>query len=132
MTIALVTGAAGLVGAAAVKHFAERGMDVVGIDNDMRKSFFGEAASTAWIRDLLLSTVPRYRHEDIDIRDKDRIDSLFADFGAEIVVLSIPPHNPRTTGRRTTLLRTLRLMPTGRSSCSRLSERTVRTRSSST
>ena len=45
MTIALVTGAAGLVGAAAVKHFAERGMDVVGIDNDMRKSFFGEAAS---------------------------------------------------------------------------------------
>ena len=40
MTIAIVTGAAGLVGAAAVKHFAERGMDVVGIDNDMRKSFF--------------------------------------------------------------------------------------------
>ena len=68
MTIALVTGAAGLVGAAAVKHFAERGMDVVGIDNDMRKSFFGEAASTAWNRDLLLRTVPRYRHEDIDIR----------------------------------------------------------------
>jgi CDP-paratose 2-epimerase len=87
MTIALVTGAAGLVGAAAVKHFAERGMDVVGIDNDMRKSFFGEAASTAWNRDLLLSTVPRYRHEDIDIRDKDRIDSLFAEFGAEIVVV---------------------------------------------
>ncbi|MEC7537989.1 MAG: NAD-dependent epimerase/dehydratase family protein [Pseudomonadota bacterium] len=82
MTIALVTGAAGLVGAAAVKHFAERGMDVVGIDNDMRKSFFGEAASTAWNRDLLLSTVPRYRHEDIDIRDKDRIDSLFAVLGA--------------------------------------------------
>ena len=62
-------------------------MDVVGIDNDMRKSFFGKAASTAWNRDLLLSTVPRYRHEDIDIRDKDRIDSLFADFGAEIVVV---------------------------------------------
>ena len=31
--------------------------------------------------------MPRYRHEDIDIRDKDRIDSLFAEFGTEIAVV---------------------------------------------
>jgi CDP-paratose 2-epimerase len=57
MSVAIVTGSAGPVGAAAVNLFATRGLDVVGIDNDMRKSFFGDAASTAWNRDLMLKTV---------------------------------------------------------------------------
>ncbi|HYI69675.1 MAG TPA: NAD-dependent epimerase/dehydratase family protein, partial [Skermanella sp.] len=36
MSIAVVTGSAGLIGAEAVRFFTEKGMDVVGIDNDMR------------------------------------------------------------------------------------------------
>ena len=44
MSVAVVTGAAGLIGSEAVRHFASLGLDVVGIDNDMRKEFFGEEA----------------------------------------------------------------------------------------
>ncbi|MEL0113139.1 MAG: NAD-dependent epimerase/dehydratase family protein [Rickettsiales bacterium] len=87
MSVAIVTGAAGLVGAAAVKLFADRGLDVIGIDNDMRKVFFGEAASTAWNRDRLKQTVARYRHEEIDIRDRDRLNALFARYGRDIAVI---------------------------------------------
>ena len=48
VTVALVTGSAGLIGSEAARHFAGLGLDVVGIDNDMRRYFFGEDGSTAW------------------------------------------------------------------------------------
>ena len=48
MSVVIVTGSAGLIGSEAVRHFASLGLDVVGIDNDMRKQFFGAEASTAW------------------------------------------------------------------------------------
>ena len=41
---------AGLIGSEAVRFFSNLGMDVIGIDNDMRKFFFGEEASTKWNR----------------------------------------------------------------------------------
>ncbi len=47
MPIALITGSAGLIGSQAAEHFAGLGMHVVGIDNDMRKVFFGDDSSTA-------------------------------------------------------------------------------------
>ncbi|MEO8494726.1 MAG: NAD-dependent epimerase/dehydratase family protein, partial [Planctomycetota bacterium] len=50
MSVAVITGSAGLIGSEAVRHFANAGLDVVGIDNDMRSRFFGEEASTAWQR----------------------------------------------------------------------------------
>ena len=34
MSVAIVTGSAGLIGAEACRHFADLGMDVVGLDND--------------------------------------------------------------------------------------------------
>ena len=63
MGVALVTGSAGLIGSEAVRFFAAKGFDVVGIDNDMRQYFFGDEASTAWQIDS--SSWPRwpaYRH----------------------------------------------------------------------
>src|ERR1700739_714780 len=53
MSVAVVTGSAGLVGSEAVTYFAALGMQVVGIDNGMRKAFFGESASTQRVRDRL-------------------------------------------------------------------------------
>ena len=41
MSVAIVTGSAGLIGSEAVRFFSALGMHVVGIDNDMR-SFFLE------------------------------------------------------------------------------------------
>jgi CDP-paratose 2-epimerase len=79
MSIAIVTGSAGLVGSEAAAHFAERGLEVAGVDNDLRRVFFGEEASTAWNRRRLESALgDRYRHHDFDIRDGDAVDRLFA------------------------------------------------------
>jgi len=53
MAVALITGAAGLIGSEAAHFFAKQGFEVVGIDNDMRRYFFGEDGSTAWRRATL-------------------------------------------------------------------------------
>jgi NAD(P)-dependent dehydrogenase (short-subunit alcohol dehydrogenase family) len=50
MAVAVITGSAGLIGAEAARFFADKGLEIVGIDNDMRRQFFGEEASTAWNR----------------------------------------------------------------------------------
>ena len=51
---------------------AERGMDVVGIDNDMRGRFFGPAASTQAVIDDLTATLAEYRHAlDADSQSAD-------------------------------------------------------------
>jgi CDP-paratose 2-epimerase len=84
MGIVIVTGSAGLIGSEAARHFAAKGFDVVGIDNDMRAVFFGEEASTAWMRDDLTRTLKRYTHRSIDIRDRDAIDDIFKHYGTEI------------------------------------------------
>ena len=84
MSVAVITGAAGLVGSEAVRYFSTQGMTVVGIDNGMRKHFFGEEASTDWQRDRLVKNVPSYRHLDIDIRDSDGIFSVFREYGRHI------------------------------------------------
>jgi CDP-paratose 2-epimerase len=57
MAVAIVTGSAGLIGAESVRYFAANGLDVVGIDNDMRSQFFGPEASTAWSRRKLEAEV---------------------------------------------------------------------------
>jgi CDP-paratose 2-epimerase len=53
MSVAVITGSAGLIGAEAARFFAAKGLDIVGIDNDMRREFFGEEASTVWSRQRL-------------------------------------------------------------------------------
>ncbi len=50
MSVAIITGAAGLIGSEAALHFGGLGLDVVGLDNDMRSVFFGPEGSTAWNR----------------------------------------------------------------------------------
>lgn len=88
MSVVLVTGSAGLIGSETVQHFCDLGFDVVGIDNDMRKQFFGDEASTAWNRTLLEARFPnQYSHHDVDIRDEKAIDRIFARYGKEIVLV---------------------------------------------
>src|SRR3990172_4868646 len=85
MSVAIITGSAGLVGSEAASFFALEGMDVVGVDNDMRRRFFGDDASTRWNRERLEQQLgPRYHHVDLDIRDEAAIDSLFAKYGRAV------------------------------------------------
>ncbi len=85
MSIAIVTGSAGLIGSEASRHFASQGLTVVGIDNDMRSEFFGAEASTEWQRRSLEQELgERYLHVDGDIRDDKLIDRLFAQYNTDI------------------------------------------------
>jgi len=84
MSVAIITGSAGLVGSESAAYFSSLGMDVAGIDNDMRAYFFGEEASTTWNRDRVRREVPRYRHFEVDIRDSGAISKIFGRYGSDI------------------------------------------------
>ncbi len=74
----LITGSGGLIGSEAAQYFAGKGFRIVGIDNDMRKAFFGKGASVRRnISQLTGSLKASYSHHDIDIRDTARLRSIF-------------------------------------------------------
>lgn len=87
MPVVVITGSAGLIGAETARFFANRRFDVVGIDNDLRKTFFGEDASTAWNRRQLEANLSGYVHHDVDVRDQQAIESVFQEYGADIDVV---------------------------------------------
>lgn len=87
MSVAIVTGSGGLVGAEAVRLFGARGLAVVGIDNDMRSHFFGPEASTRWQVEALQRAHPGYTHVAADIRDQSAIERVFAQYGRDIAVV---------------------------------------------
>jgi CDP-paratose 2-epimerase len=84
----LVTGSSGLIGSEAARHFAGLGMDVVGIDNDMRRYFFGEDGSTAGTLQRLVADLGNaYTHYNVDIRDRDGLAQIFKRYGSDIAVI---------------------------------------------
>lgn len=87
MDIAIVTGASGLIGSEAVRFFADRNLKVVGIDNDLRRYFFGDEASTQWNRDRLQNEVNNYIHENEDIRDLNALERIFKTYNTDIKVI---------------------------------------------
>ncbi|MFY1618575.1 NAD-dependent epimerase/dehydratase family protein [Micromonospora sp. WMMD736] len=88
VTVALVTGSGGLIGSEAVRHFAGLGLDVVGIDNDMRRYFFGEDGSTSWSLERLGRDLGNsYTHHAVDIRDRDGLEQVFKKYGSDIAVV---------------------------------------------
>ncbi len=73
----LITGCSGLIGSEAVTYFDRLRHDVVGLDNNMRQYFFGPAGDTSWNLARLLKQTKRFRHVDLDIRDRDGVNALF-------------------------------------------------------
>ncbi|MGN9908693.1 NAD-dependent epimerase/dehydratase family protein [Phytohabitans sp. LJ34] len=88
MSVVLVTGSGGLIGSEAARHFAGIGLDVLGIDNDMRARFYGGEASTANnVRRLMQDLGAAYHHEHMDIRDREGISRLFGRYRRDIVLV---------------------------------------------
>jgi len=87
MALAIVTGSAGLIGSETCRRFHQEGLDILGIDNDLRAYFFGQQASTTPKRKQLESALPHYKHYDIDIRDRELVDDLFQSYGRDISVI---------------------------------------------
>ena len=77
MSIVIITGANGLVGSEAVSFFSKKKYTVIGIDNNLRKFFFGEDGSTSWIKRKIIRENKNYIHHNIDIRNSQALDKLF-------------------------------------------------------
>ena len=74
-----MTGALGLVGSAAVRFYLNEAWEVHGVDNDMRKHFFGEEASVVKNR----IDHPNYHHYGVDI---SKIEGLFQNEKPDVII----------------------------------------------
>ena len=72
----LVTGCSGLIGSEAVAYFDGRGHSVTGVDNNMRRVFFGPGGDTRWNLARLQRDTRRFNHVDLDIRDREGLSAL--------------------------------------------------------
>lgn len=83
---ALVTGSSGLIGSAAVEHFASRGHTVFGLDNNLRREFFGPGGDTTSNRDRLVREVRGFTPVEKDIRDRAGLGDLFKEHRFDLVI----------------------------------------------
>ena len=60
MSIAIITGSGGLIGAESAKFFSKKFDRIIGIDNDSRKYSFGKLASVKTNINLLKKEIKNY------------------------------------------------------------------------
>ena len=75
----LITGSLGLAGSEAVKFYLNNACEVIGVDNDMRKHFFGEEASV--LKNMI--DHGNYRHYGVDI---SKIEGIFANEKPDVII----------------------------------------------
>lgn len=88
MNTAIVTGSGGLIGSQSVGGLIEAGWRVIGIENDMRASFFGPESSTRPVSESLVERYDDFRSVELDIRDAEGVARLFAEVpgGPDLII----------------------------------------------
>ena len=87
MSIVLITGSCGLVGADSSEFFCEKGFDVVGIDNNYRKFFFGSDGDTNWVKKKLIAKHKNYLHFNDNIQNYFSIEKIFKKYKKSIKLI---------------------------------------------
>ena len=87
MSVVVITGSCGLIGSETVSFFAEKGFDIVGIDNNMRKAFFGDDGCVLWNKKRLEKLHRNYKNYAIDIRNERKINAIFKKYNKDIVLV---------------------------------------------
>jgi len=82
----LVTGSSGLIGSEAIRYFGEKDHKVIGLDNNLRKYFFGEAGDTSWNLKSLMGLDIDFTHLDVDIRDREKILDIYKTHRPEVTI----------------------------------------------
>ena len=83
MNTIIVTGSYGLIGSEVCRFYDNIGFNVIGIDNDMRKYFFGESSK----QKNKNYELKNYTHYDIDIRDLKGIEGIFSKYSSDICLV---------------------------------------------
>jgi len=87
MSIVIITGSNGLVGSESVNFFSSKGFDIIGIDNNLRKFFFGIEGSTSWIKKQIKKQIKKYKHYDLDIRNYRGLEKIFKKYNKSISLI---------------------------------------------
>lgn len=82
----LVTGSCGLIGSEVSVYFGQMGYPIVGIDDNHRAVFFGPEGDTSRSLERLRREIPSYLHASLDIRDREGVASLIAQFKPGLLV----------------------------------------------
>jgi CDP-paratose 2-epimerase len=82
----IVTGSNGLIGSEVVSYFDSQGWSVIGVDNNMRRDFFGEKGDTRWNLQRLQATCAHFKHYDLDIRDRQAVLNLLETIHPDLIV----------------------------------------------
>ena len=82
----LVTGSSGLIGSEVVASFSAQGWEVHGLDNNMRRDFFGPQGDTIWNRNRLEQEFPDFRHHELDIRDRQRLAEAVREIAPDAII----------------------------------------------
>src|SRR5258708_38755781 len=82
----LITGSCGLIGSEVSAYFARNGFHVAGIDSNHRAVFFGPEGDTSWVLERLCREIPGYRHEALDIRDRDGVLALIDTLRPNLII----------------------------------------------
>src|SRR5437016_7263018 len=69
-----------------LEHFDRQGHEVVGVDNNMRRVFFGPAGDTLWNLERLKGVTKRFTHAALDIRDRTAMEELFRTQRFDLIV----------------------------------------------
>jgi len=86
MRTAVVTGSSGLIGSELVATLDRAGWRVHGVDNNMRREFFGPDGDTTANLERLVAATDRFEHHGLDVRDRDGVARLLREVSPELVV----------------------------------------------
>ncbi len=79
----IITGSTGLIGFSTCEYYLNKKKRIIGIDNDLRKYFFGLNSSNKW-KEKKLKRNKNYLHYSVDIRNKKKIFEIFRKYKKKI------------------------------------------------
>ena len=87
MSVALITGSCGLVGSESALFFSKKGFEIIGIDNNSRRLFFGKEGDISWVKSKLKKEIKNYYHFNTDIRDYNSLEKIFRKYKKNINII---------------------------------------------
>jgi CDP-paratose 2-epimerase len=120
---AIVTGSSGLIGSEMIATLDRLGWGSHGVDNNMRRDFFGEDGDTTPNLKRLLGRTKRFTHHDVDVRDRVGLGRLTADVRPDLIVHCAAQPSHDLAARRplddfeVNAVGTLNLLEAARASC---------------
>ena len=84
MALALITGSCGLVGSESSEFFSRKGFEILGIDNNSRRKFFGKDGDINWVKNRLKKNLKNYKHFNLDITNYKDLEKIFRKYKKNI------------------------------------------------